>query len=120
MDLDIYSIATSIASPPPAAASPSLDASILALKAADTDKPDDIKKARQSFLDAWDKKSEAPPVKPSYAWQLVPETPFQWLMKFGSWIVTAFATSLGAQFWFNVLSEALKIRGAGPKPVSSP
>jgi len=32
------------------------------------------------------------------------------------WIATAFAISLGAQFWFNALGEVLNIRAAGRKP----
>jgi len=31
------------------------------------------------------------------------------------WIVTALAVSLGSNFWFDVLSKALQIRGGGPK-----
>jgi len=31
------------------------------------------------------------------------------------WLITAFAVSLGSNFWFDVLSKALQIRGGGPK-----
>jgi hypothetical protein len=31
------------------------------------------------------------------------------------WIVTALAVSLGAAFWFDVLSKALQLRGSGPR-----
>jgi hypothetical protein len=38
------------------------------------------------------------------------------LVKFLGWLLMALATSLGAQFWFNLLSEALKLRATGRKP----
>jgi hypothetical protein len=37
-----------------------------------------------------------------------------WLVICG-WIVTAFAVSLGAAFWFDILGKALQIRGSGGK-----
>jgi hypothetical protein len=37
-----------------------------------------------------------------------------WLSPFG-WLLTALAVSLGAGFWFDVLSKALQLRGTGPK-----
>ena len=36
------------------------------------------------------------------------------------WLLTALATSLGAQFWFNLMSEALKLRATGRKPDDTP
>ncbi|WP_431271422.1 hypothetical protein [Dankookia sp. P2] len=36
--------------------------------------------------------------------------------KLAGWLLTAFATSFGAQSWFQVLSDALKLRAAGPRP----
>ena len=67
---------------------------------------------------------------PNYAWQNPPKWPFyvengkpswqdgvkEWLSKLLGWLLTALATSLGAQFWFNIMSEALKLRAAGRKP----
>ncbi|MCC7271133.1 MAG: hypothetical protein IT561_00595 [Alphaproteobacteria bacterium] len=35
------------------------------------------------------------------------------------WLLTAFAASLGTQFWFNILGEALKLRAAGRKPATA-
>ena len=32
------------------------------------------------------------------------------------WLLTALAISLGASFWFDLLSKLVKIRTAGPKP----
>jgi hypothetical protein len=55
-------------------------------------------------------------LQPSYAWQKVPTGPKEWLSKALGWLLTALATSLGAQFWFNILSEAMKLRASGPKP----
>ncbi len=34
----------------------------------------------------------------------------------GGWLVTAFAISLGAQFWFGLLVQLINIRAAGDKP----
>lgn len=53
---------------------------------------------------------------PDYAWQHVPETAQGWWAKLLGWLLTALATSLGAQFWFNIMSEALKLRAGPPKP----
>ena len=73
---------------------------------------------------------------PNYAWQNPPKwVPFispdwrtnwwdgvtkEWLPKLLGWLLTALATSLGAQFWFNLMSEALKLRAAGNKPKDEP
>lgn len=37
------------------------------------------------------------------------------LIKLGGWLLTALALSLGAGFWFDVLSKVLQLRGTGPK-----
>jgi hypothetical protein len=37
-----------------------------------------------------------------------------WVRVLG-WLITALAVSLGAAFWFDVLSKALQLRGSGPK-----
>ena len=61
-------------------------------------------------------------VKPNYAWQNPPTLKDirthwkEWLAKVLGWLLTALATSLGAQFWFNLMSEALKLRAGPPKP----
>lgn len=34
------------------------------------------------------------------------------------WLITALAISLGAPFWFDLLSKLIQLRGTGPKPVS--
>lgn len=36
------------------------------------------------------------------------------------WLLTALAVGLGAPFWFDVLNRLVNLRGAGPKPASSP
>lgn len=33
------------------------------------------------------------------------------------WLITAFAISLGAPFWFDILSKLIKVRGSGTPPV---
>ena len=43
-----------------------------------------------------------------------------WPGKLLGWLLTALATSLGAQFWFNIMSESLKLRAAGRKPADDP
>lgn len=55
-------------------------------------------------------------VPPKYAWQSAPKDALAWLSKLLGWTLTALATSLGAQFWFNIMSEALKLRAGPPKP----
>jgi hypothetical protein len=42
-----------------------------------------------------------------------------WLMKFFGLAITALAISLGAPFWFDMLSKLMNIRGTGIKPEST-
>jgi len=39
-----------------------------------------------------------------------------WLMKIVGWIITAFAGSLGASYWFAAISKVINIRSSGPRP----
>jgi hypothetical protein len=78
----------------------------------------DQKRLQESVAAAYAQlRSIAPP---SYAWQAPPENVKEWLAKVFGWLLTALATSLGAQFWFNIMSEALKLRAAGRKPDDDP
>jgi hypothetical protein len=47
-----------------------------------------------------------------------PRAPALWLYPVIGWLVTGFAVSLGAPFWFDLLQKVMNInvRGAGPKP----
>lgn len=56
-----------------------------------------------------------------YAWRKDPRelTGREWAGKLLGWVLTALATSLGAQFWFRLLSESLKLRAAGRKPAAT-
>ncbi len=40
----------------------------------------------------------------------------RWPLKVIGWLLTAFAVSLGAPFWFQLLSRLVDLRGAGRKP----
>lgn len=42
--------------------------------------------------------------------------PAEWLQYLIGALISAIAISMGSAFWFNALQDALKIRGAGPKP----
>lgn len=42
------------------------------------------------------------------------------ISQFFGWIVTAFAISLGAPFWFDLLNKIMKMRGTGSKPEENP
>jgi len=42
-----------------------------------------------------------------------------WLVLLAGWMITALATCLGTQFWFNTLQTALQLRGTGKKPESA-
>jgi hypothetical protein len=50
-------------------------------------------------------------------WSLaaLPTSSAGWLRALFGWLVTGFAASLGAAFWFDVLGRALSIRGSGSK-----
>jgi hypothetical protein len=47
--------------------------------------------------------------------------PLAWIFSLAGWLVTGFAISLGAPFWFDLLQNLMNInvRGAGPKPMST-
>jgi hypothetical protein len=53
----------------------------------------------------WDAEEFFPPVKP-------------FLLRLLGWLVTGFAASLGAPFWFDLLNKALRLRGSGV-PISA-
>lgn len=40
----------------------------------------------------------------------------RWPAMVAGWLVTAFATLLGAPFWFDLLQTVIRIKGAGPSP----
>ncbi len=54
--------------------------------------------------------------QPMFAWQGSPADTGDKALKLVGWLLAAFGISLGAQFWFNILSETLKLRAAGKKP----
>ena len=43
-----------------------------------------------------------------------------WILKLIGWALTAFAGTLGAAYWFQLLTKAIDIRGSGSKPPSPP
>lgn len=60
-----------------------------------------------------------PRTPPSLSWSVD-----DWVVFFKShlagWLITIFAISLGAPFWFDVLGRVAQLRGAGQKPNESP
>ena len=45
-----------------------------------------------------------------------PHNPGGWIAKFFGWLFTALAASLGAPFWFDVLSSFINLRSVGKRP----
>jgi hypothetical protein len=45
--------------------------------------------------------------------------PTTWIERVIGWLVTGLAVSLGAPFWFDILSKLVNIRGAGDKPAKA-
>jgi hypothetical protein len=45
-----------------------------------------------------------------------PATFWGWLLKIGGILITAFAVSMGAPFWFDLLNKLVNLRAAGNKP----
>ncbi len=41
---------------------------------------------------------------------------YDWIVRICGWIITAFAVTLGAPFWFDVLNKFINIRSSGIKP----
>ena len=46
----------------------------------------------------------------------VPSGTTAWVTAIIGWLMTAFAVSLGAPFWFDMLQNVINLRNAGPKP----
>ena len=44
---------------------------------------------------------------------------FDWIIRICGWITTAFAVTLGAPFWFDLLNKFINIRSSGIKPKGS-
>ncbi len=49
-------------------------------------------------------------------WALTRSALYDWATLLAGWLITALAASLGTQFWFNTLQNALQLRAAGRKP----
>ena len=49
-------------------------------------------------------------------WNNVPSGALDWFMTFLGWIITTAAVSLGAPFWFDLLSKVANLRGSGGQP----
>jgi hypothetical protein len=43
-----------------------------------------------------------------------------WLIKLAGWTLSALAGTLGASYWFALLTKAINIRGSGSKPLRAP
>jgi hypothetical protein len=52
-------------------------------------------------------------------WSEVPK-PDQWPTVIVGWLITAFAVSLGAPFWFDLLNKFVNIRASGKAPEEEP
>jgi hypothetical protein len=50
----------------------------------------------------------------------IPHNPWEWICKILGWLFTAFAASLGAPFWFDVLSRFVDLRSDGKRPEKKP
>ncbi len=50
---------------------------------------------------------------------LMPKVPMEWIYKVFGIIMTAIALTLGAPFWFDLLTQFVNLRGSGNKPQSS-
>ncbi len=48
--------------------------------------------------------------------ELFAQSPAQWLVKLLGWVLTAFAGSLGASYWFSAITKVVNIRSSGPPP----
>jgi hypothetical protein len=68
-------------------------------------------------------KAEFEKIKLPIGWGILtkPEPPskttvYDWMIRICGWIITAFAVTLGAPFWFDVLNKFIHIRSSGIKP----
>jgi hypothetical protein len=58
------------------------------------------------------------PVPMGWGTFVAPRSAVSWLDPLAGWLLTGFAVSLGAPFWFDLLQKvmAINLRGTGPKP----
>jgi len=60
-------------------------------------------------------------IQPTLGWTTAPQSANNWILKIVGLLATTLAVSLGAPFWFDVLSKIMQIRAAGdPPPPSTP
>jgi hypothetical protein len=52
-------------------------------------------------------------------WYGCPTDTAGWALRLLGWLVTAFALTLGTPFWFDLLTQFVNLRAAGPKPQRS-
>jgi hypothetical protein len=120
MDLDTVNITTALWGNPALTETlaSSLDKSFQSMNPGDLSKLDDQQKKKFQDAVANTMTQLQAAIPPAYAWQksyAALSVKERWTKALG-WLLTALAISLGAQFWFNILSDALKLRAAGPKP----
>lgn len=86
----------------------------------DSVNPTKDNQARQDFLKEADKLSLplgwVPDAADPYKADQIPQTTVGWLMKLLGLAISIFAISLGAPFWFDILSKVVNLRGAGTPP----
>jgi hypothetical protein len=78
---------------------------------------ENISSIQASFIDqklpiGWPVKNQAMLSCETSFWTLVG----LWLKKFGGWLITGLAVSMGAPFWFETLNKLVNLRGAGANP----
>jgi hypothetical protein len=70
----------------------------------------DIKKANNAIGIGWDA------MEGDTFWKKLRGVGWDWPATVLGWIITAFAITLGAPFWFDLLKKVIRIRGSGVKP----
>jgi len=86
-----------------------------------------IQTARQELLDESEKLNlplgwidpKVNGAEDPFAFERIPHTAWGWLAKVFGLLMSALAVSLGAPFWFDMLSKFMNVRGAGKVPDAS-
>jgi len=81
-----------------------------------TSNPSEEIQSRLSAVERGIEKVQGLGLAVSFGWVRDIPSDFHWPEAIAGWLVTAFAISLGAPFWFDMLSKIMSIRASGKTP----
>jgi hypothetical protein len=82
--------------------------------------PDDLAGSQEAFETLKQNLSNTQDLGIPIGWKQWPTSAGSWLLKISGLLLTAFACSLGAPFWFDLLNKIVSVRASGKAPEERP